>query len=109
MTAPQVSGDWPDYRDNDPRGWCGDPKRGAALGRYDKHAPDRFVAVKLRVSLVRIDSGGYDPNGTYFGSGEPLYWYRDASGAIDVMRRAPDRDECKRLIRFRYPKASFFR
>lgn len=23
----------PDYKDNDPRGWCGDPSRGAAMGR----------------------------------------------------------------------------
>ena len=28
----------PDYTTNDPKGWCGDPARGAALGRPSYHA-----------------------------------------------------------------------
>ena len=80
----------PNYGDNDPRGWCGDPSRGAALGRGDVHAIDRSAPVKLYLRRVQLDGGGYDTNGTYFGGGEPLYWYADGNGQIDaVTRQAP--------------------
>src|SRR6478609_1738176 len=57
-----------DYGHNDPIGWCGDPRRGAAHGRCSYHAADPLEWTgKLWVSQVHLDNGGYDPNGTYFG------------------------------------------
>ena len=81
----------PSYKTNDPRGWCGDPSRGAALGRRT-HQGDNAFAGKIHIKRVHLDSGGYDRNGTYFGSGpgtHPLYWYASSDGDIDDVLRAP--------------------
>jgi hypothetical protein len=99
----------PDYKTHDPKGWGGDPSRGAALGRPGIHDADRAAPVKLYLRQVRIDSGGYDPNGTYFGVGHPIYWYADADGEVDGITRAPNRDGAKHAVRMTYPKATFFR
>lgn len=98
------------YQDNDPKGWCGDPRRGAALGRHDRHAPD--FEGKLVLRRVRLDVGGYDQNGTYFGARRPgraLYWYAAEDGSIDAMADAAGREDAKGKIRVRYPRARFFR
>lgn len=99
----------PSYRTNDPRGWCGDPSRGAAMGRPTVHDVDPGSPVKLTLRRIHLDSGGYDPNGTYFGIGEPLYWCADSEGDIDFMTRATSRDDAKARIRVLYPNARFYR
>lgn len=77
----------PSYQTNDPKGWCGDPKRGAAMGRVTIHgAPKGPITVRETV----LDSGGYDRNGTYFGQGPALYWYADGFGNVDAVMRASD-------------------
>jgi hypothetical protein len=101
----------PDYKTNDPRGWCGDPSRGAALGRGSMGVPPRGATSdfdgELTLRHIHIDSGGYDPNGTYFGTGEPLYWFASDDGEIDAVLRASDRDNAERLVLALYPKATF--
>jgi hypothetical protein len=99
----------PSYSDNDPRGWCGDPKRGAAMGRPTVDADDRTAPVKLYLRRSYLDNGGYDRNGTYFGIGAPLYWCADADGEIDFMLRARDRADAKRQVVAKYPNATFWR
>lgn len=99
----------PSYSTNDPRGWCGDPKRGAAMGRGAQHDADPELPIKLYLQRIYLDSGGYDRNGTYFGFGEPLYWYADSDGTVDAMLRARSRAEAKLKILERYSKARFFR
>lgn len=96
------------YKTNDPRGWGGDPKRGAALGRPTLKGPADFSG-KLTLQRVRLDSGGYDPNGTYFGTGAPLFWYASDDGEIDAVLRASDREAAKRKVSALYPKARFYR
>ncbi len=86
----------PSYKDNDPKGWCGDPSRGAALGRGDIHT-EGFSGV-LHLRRVLIDKDGYDENGTYFGTGQPLYWYASGGGEVDAVLRARDREEAKATI-----------
>lgn len=98
----------PSYKTHDPKGWCGDPKRGAAMGRGSKHASDTSVEIKFYLRQVRIDEGGYDTNGTYFGHGGTLYWYADAEGRVDATLRASDRAEAIETIRTKYPRAKFF-
>lgn len=107
----------PDYKSNDPQGWCGDPKRGAALGRPTvKDAPKDFAG-KLHLRRVHLGSGGYDSNGTYFGIGQPLWWVAADSEtpgvfgySIDFMLRAPNRESAKTTIRvLHYPNARFYR
>lgn len=97
------------YKANDPKGWGGDPSRGAALGRPSIHDAASSDAIKLHLRRVRLDSGGYDPNGTYFGHGERLYWYASDCGSVDAMLRAPSREAAKARVRALYPKARFFR
>lgn len=90
----------PDYKTNDPRGWCGDPKRGAALGRPTiLGQPEGHIVLRR----VVIDQGGYDFNGTYFGHGQYLYWYADTGGNVDAMERAEDYDEALQIVREAYP------
>ena len=77
----------PDYSTRDPRGWCGDPSRGAAMGRGTWEGPKDYQG-KIYLRRIRLNNGGYDSNGTYFGHGEPLYWYASEDGEIDGMLRA---------------------
>lgn len=97
----------PDYKHNDPRGWGGDPKRGAALGRPTLQG--EYDGSRLHLVCTYLNAGGYDSNGTYFGIGTPLYWCASESGSIDFMLRAPTRDDAKRQVRSTYPTAVFFR
>ncbi|AXQ68563.1 hypothetical protein HOU00_gp113 [Caulobacter phage CcrPW] len=161
----------PDYKTNDPKGYMGDPRRGAAMGR-PTYAPDaagwtveglktaaaleedrariaeeqrenrpgdgykrqcweaaaasfRKEAERLRslipaaramlaaspkitLQRVRLDSGGYDRNGTYFGHDLPLYWAADESGDYDATFRAADRNAAKAIVRETYPAARFY-
>lgn len=97
----------PNYQTNNPKGWCGDPRRGAALGRCSLEGTPDFSG-KLYVRKVRLDSGGYDSNGTYFGTGDPLYWVASADGSIDRVCRARDRyDAASKALRW-YPNARFY-
>lgn len=84
----------PSYKTNDPRGWCGDPSRGAAMGRGSIGIPPRGEVSdfdgELTLRHIHIDQGGYDPNGTYFGfcDKEPIYWFASDNGEIDGTLRA---------------------
>lgn len=93
----------PSYSTNDPKGWCGDPSRGAALGRPSDHKPG-FTG-RLYVRRVNLNAGGYDANGTYFGIGSPLYWAASECGEVDYMLRAPDRAAARDIVLSRYPGA----
>lgn len=92
------------YSTHDPKGWMGDPKRGAALGRPTIKGPADFSG-RLSLRRVRINSGGYDCNGTYFGLGAPLYWYASDDGEIDGMLRASGRASARHQVLCKYPKA----
>lgn len=84
-----------------------DLRFGAPLGR-PTFTPPRS-APRLYLRRIRLDRGGYDPGGAYWGLGAPLYWYGDDSGAIDGCLRASSRDAAKAEIRANYPDACFFR
>ena len=99
----------PDYKTHDPKGWCGDPKRGAALGRPTVHRAPKDFNGRIYLRRIRLDSGGYDPNGTYFGAGEPLFWYSDEDGEIDGMIRALGRDWARQRVLAIYPNAKIRR
>lgn len=88
-----------DYSDNDPKGWCGDPMRGAALGRPTVlGTPGGAITVRLSP----LDRQGYDRNGTYFGDGQALFWYADESGEVDAMERGEDADDVAKALRERF-------
>jgi hypothetical protein len=97
----------PSYKTHDPRGWCGDPRRGAALGRTTRLGS--YDGSRLTLRRVPLDSGGYDSNGTYFGHGEPLYWCASDDGSIDFCVRATSREGAKQAVRKEIPGAKFYR
>jgi len=77
----------PKYSKNNPRGWCGDPRRGAALGRPTIRNHDSSYVGTIHISHVRLDADGYDPYGTYFGIGGKMYWISSDDGGLDYMER----------------------
>lgn len=88
------------YSDNDPKGWCGDPKRGAALGRPTiLGTPEGVITVRESP----LDRQGYDRNGTYFGFGQTLFWYADEAGELDAMERGDSAEEVARDLRAKFP------
>jgi hypothetical protein len=95
----------PDYKKNDPVGWCGDKSRGAALGRPTITDETKDYVGKLSVRRVRLSDGGYDKNGTYFGHGQPLYWCANDESTVDFMVRAADREDAVAQVRKEYPNA----
>lgn len=97
----------PDYKLHDPRGWCGDITRGAALGR--RTYVDHTYVGKVHLTRIRLDRGGYDSNGTYFGVGEPLFWCASDDNSVDFVVRASDREAAKQAVRKRLPTATFYR
>ena len=100
----------PDYKTHDPLGWCGNPARGAALGRPTITDAPRDFSGRLSVSRVRLDRSGYDKNGTYFGHGPPdLYWVASEDGEIDFVARANSRDEARTAALLEYPNAQIRR
>lgn len=100
--------DVPKYETNDPKGWGGDPQRGAAMGRHAKHNTADFIG-DIQVEEVLLDDGGYDRLGTYWGSGPMLFWYASVDGTIDAVTRAKDFDDACAIILRHYPKAQLRR
>ena len=64
--------------------------------------------VRLYLRRVYLDGGGYDDNGTYFGHGDPIYWYANKEGTLDGTLRARSRDAAKTTVLEDSPKATFF-
>lgn len=62
----------------------------------------------LYLARVRLDAGGYDAGGSYWGLGQPLFHVADQAGNSHFLRAA-DRDDAKAKIREAHPGARFFR
>jgi len=69
---------------------------GAPMGRksFMPHEP-----TKVAVFRVRLDRGGYDDGGAYWGTGQPLYCVR--GGDVQLFFRANSRNEV--LEKFKQP------
>lgn len=73
---------------------------GAPMGRPSSAA----LSGRVRLSRVRLNRGGYDDGGAYWGHGQPLWRAEDADGEQRFLR-APDRAAAKAQI----PGCSFYR
>lgn len=89
---------------------------GAPLGRGQSHAIDRSAPIRFHLVRVRLNSGGYDSGGAYWGFGRPLYWASAEEipaqydrDYVDRFYRADDRDDAKAQVRAEYPNARFYR
>jgi hypothetical protein len=77
------------------------------MGRPTIHCDDpQSYAGKLSVRKMRLDYGGYDCNGTYFGLGPPLYWVSSKDNGVDFMLRASDRRAARDEVLEKYPRAN---
>ncbi|MER8924302.1 hypothetical protein [Mesorhizobium sp. M0859] len=65
-------------------------------------------APKVTLQRVRLDSGGYDHCGAYWGIGSPLYWAATDDGQLDETFRASSRDAAKAHVRESIPHATFY-
>ena len=65
--------------------------------------------VKVSLQRIRLNSGGYDSGGAYWGLGRPLYWAGSDIGAVDIWFRASDRAAAKVHVRASFPNATFYR
>ena len=65
--------------------------------------------MKIYLTRVRLNSGGYTSTGQYFGIGAPLYHYQNDEGDIYDYVRAYDRQDAKQRVLARYPDAKFTR
>lgn len=91
---------------------------GAPMGRATYHG-DSEAPYKFRLFKVRLNSGGYDDGGAYWGTGEPLYCadseplYCDESETdypnVRFFRRAKNRNTARALVLADYPNARFYR
>ncbi len=81
---------------------------GAPMGRHT--GPDYLEteAGPIYLRRVRLDAGGYDQGGAYWGHGIPLWEAMDQDGNGRIFR-AYSREGAKALIRKTYPDARFYR
>lgn len=93
-------------------------KYGAPMGRKSDDLAGLIVTETdspFRLQRVRINSGGYDSGGAYWGLGAPLYWWSveitesDSRDECSGFMRARDRAVAKKEIRDLHPAARFFR
>lgn len=97
-------------------------KYGAPMGRrsQDNVSPDEVKNLgKFELQQVRLDNGGYDQGGAYWGHGQALYRARSfvnytgrdgsAGEMVDIFFRAADRDAAKQHVASKYPGARFYR
>lgn len=81
---------------------------GAPMGRHT--GPDYLetTAGKLQLERIRINGGGYDAGGAYWGLGQPLWRVMDQDGNHKFFR-ASDRAAAKASVVADYPDAKFYR
>jgi hypothetical protein len=82
-------------------------KYGAPMGRRTQPGDPSGERIHLR--RVRIDCGGYDSGGAYWGLGQPLFEAFTPNGDWSTYFRARDRDAAKAAVREDYPDVKFFR
>lgn len=84
---------------------------GAPMGRptTTEHTVNDQAA-PMRLVRVRLDSGGYDAGGAYWGLGEPLYYFEASpAGLVSGYVRGKTREDAKRAVRELHAAARFYR
>ena len=99
----------PSYRHNNPKGWCGDPKRGTSLGRQSIMDAGTDYTGYAVLRPVRVNKDGYDYLGTYWGVGRSLWWCATRDYKIDFCLRADDEAEARTIVRKTYPNIKFYK
>ena len=91
-----------------------DCRYGAPMGRRE-NTTGRALAVKFHLARVKINTGGYDAGGAYWGIGAPLYRaWGETPPVIDDPKqvfylRTSSRDAAKAEVLRKFPRATFYR
>lgn len=84
-----------------------DGKYGAPMGRREYNDGD--YSAKVRLFRVKLDSGGYDQGGAYWGTPSNLYCATDGAG-FRVFVRAESREAAKaKVVADNAPGLTFYR
>jgi hypothetical protein len=86
-------------------------KYGAPMGRASHNAYTvTDDARPMYLTRVRLNGGGYDRGGAYWGIGEGLYYYEaNPTGLINGFVRGRTREHAKAEVRKIHPHARFYR
>ncbi len=71
---------------------------GAPMGRRSEAVHNLDCAQRIQLFRIRLNGGGYDAGGAYWGSGQPLWCAMDHTGET-VFFRAPHRESAKWWLR----------
>ena len=91
---------------------------GAPMGRKSDHLSGLIIEAidsPFTLQRIRLDVGGYDRGGAYWGHDLPLYWWSvtltegDATDECSGFMRASSREDAKAQIRALHPAARFYR
>lgn len=74
------------------------------MGRNENRPPSDYEG-KVRVRRHKLNSGGYDSIGAYFGLGPKLWFVESVDTEFYWYIRAVSFAEAKRLTRVAFPKA----
>lgn len=75
----------------------------------NKHEVGYLVPLKLSVSRIRLNGGGYDRRGRYWGAGEPLFHVVSDYDSVNTEIRAADRNAAVATMAKWKPGATFHR
>ena len=83
---------------------------GAPMGRREK-VTEHGAVIRMHLARVRLNQGGYDSGGAYWGTGAPLYraWGDGPEEVQEVYLRALTHEDAKRKVREQFPRATFYR
>lgn len=82
-------------------------KYGAPMGRAEALPEDLSEPIKVSLARVRIDRGGYDSGGAYWGLGAPLYRATSDDDAVDLFVRGASKELAQQLVLNKVPGAYF--
>ncbi len=95
--------------------------RGAPHGRPAFRPADPTMPLKFYLQRIRLNNGGYDSGGAYWGFPDDLYWACSVEevlttawfgspelSTVESYFRASNREDAKNLLRAKYPNAKFF-
>lgn len=74
-----------------------------------RHKVGYLIPLKVSVSRIRLNAGGYDRTGRYWGCDAPLFHVASEGDSINFELRAVDRDAAIAEVSRRYPGALFNR
>jgi hypothetical protein len=75
----------------------------------NKHEVGYLVPLKVSISRIRLNGGGYDRRGRYWGNGAPLFHVASDYDDVNFEIRVPDREAAIEEVTRRYPGVRFHR